>query len=227
MHRVQKLMSNYGYCSRRRAEELIKLGKVKVNGKTISIGDKAGDNDNISVDGEIIAKQEKIYLMLNKPPGCVTALRDRHNRTIMEYIDIKEMVFPVGRLDKDTSGLILLTNDGDFSNNVMHPRYEVEKTYLVKIDKPVFNRDIRFIESGVKLEEFTTNPAKVSRQTSTILKVTIHEGKRHIIKRMFEKLGFNVVALKRLKIGGLEIGHLHPGKYRKLSVKDIEQIFIK
>ena len=128
MHRVQKLLSNYGYCSRRKAEELIELGEVKVNGKVISLGDKATENDEITVNGRIVKAPKRIYLIFHKPTRCVTALEDKYHKTIFEYINLKERVFPIGRLDYNTSGLLLLTNDGDFANRIMHPRYEVKKT---------------------------------------------------------------------------------------------------
>lgn len=225
MHRVQKLLSSYGYCSRRRAEELIKQGRVEVNGKTISIGDKASEEDRIQVDGKLVKEEKRVYLIFNKPLGCVTALRDRHYKIVMDYIDIKERVFPVGRLDKNTSGLLIMTNDGDFANNVMHPRYEVKKTYMVRTDKPVFQRDIDRIEAGIKLEDGMTSPAKVKRHEATLLEVTIHEGKKRIIRRIFEKLGFNVGALERIRIGGLEMHNLYPGKYKILSRDEIDKVF--
>ena len=117
MDRVQKLLSNYGYCSRRKAEELIDAGKVKVNGEVISLGDKASLDDEISVNGKVVKGDRKVYLIFNKPPGCVTAVKDEHDKTIMDYIRVKERVFPVGRLDKNSTGILLLTNDGEFANN--------------------------------------------------------------------------------------------------------------
>ena len=124
MHRVQKLLSNYGYCSRRKAEEIIKQGRVRVNDKLITIGDKASEEDKIYVDDKLVEKEKKVYLMFNKPVKCVTALNDNKFKTVMDYIKIKERVFPIGRLDYLTSGLLLLTNDGDFANKIMHPRYK-------------------------------------------------------------------------------------------------------
>ena len=126
-HRIQKLMSNFGYCSRRRAEEIIQENRVKVNGKLITIGDKCKETDRISVDGIPIKKEIKVYLIFNKPPKCVTALKDEKYKTVMDYIKVKERVFPVGRLDFNTSGLLLLTNDGDFANKIMHPSNEIKK----------------------------------------------------------------------------------------------------
>lgn len=225
MHRVQKLLSNSGYCSRRKAEELIKQGRVTVNGRVISIGDKASADNKIYVDGKLIKRQRKIYLMFNKPQGCLTALKDKKLKTIMDYIKLEQRVFPIGRLDYNTSGLLLLTNDGDFANNILHPRYKITKTYLAGIDKPISRREITLIETGIELEDGKTSPAKVKKHNPTLLEVTIHEGKNRILRRIFEKLGFKVKSLKRIKTGNLTIGDLKPGKYKPLTKKDKERIF--
>ena len=201
MHRVQKLLSNYGYISRRKAEELIKEGRVKVNGKTITIGDKADEDDKLYVDDKLITKQKKVYLMFNKPIGCVTALTDNQYKTVMDYINIKERVFPIGRLDYNTSGLLLLTNDGDFANKVMHPRYEINKTYMAEINKPISYNKIKLIEQGINIEGEKTSPAKVSRHTLTQVEITIHEGKNRIIRKMLERflIRFVLTIIDRLQ----------------------------
>lgn len=226
MHRIQKLLSNYGYCSRRKAEELIKQGRVRVNNKLASLGDSASLEDRICVDNKPIAKQTKVYLKFNKPLGCVTAAKDKKFKTVMDYIKIRQRVFPVGRLDYHTSGLLLLTNDGDFANSVMHPRYETKKTYLVEIDRPIENKEIRKIESGVLLEDGKTSPAGIKKRSAVLLEVIIHEGKRHIVRRIFQGLGFKVKSLKRIKIGGLDLGNLKPGKYAILNESDKQKIFL-
>ena len=224
-HRVQKLISNYGYCSRRKAEDLIAAGKVKVNGKTIKIGDQASETDVIEVEGKKLSAEKKRYLAFNKPLGCVTALTDQFQKTIMEYINVKERVFPIGRLDFNTSGLILLTNDGDFANLVMHPRYEVKKTYLAETDKPLSPKAIGKITSGVHLEDGITSPAKVRAVGGNWTEITIHEGKNRIIKRMLKELGYNTVSLQRVKIGSLQLGNLKLGEHRDLSEEERKLIF--
>ncbi|MBU0536156.1 MAG: rRNA pseudouridine synthase [Nanoarchaeota archaeon] len=225
-HRVQKLLSNYGYCSRRKAEKFIEEGRVRVNGKTISIGDKASESDEITVDGYPVQGQEKVYLMLNKPHGCVTALSDSRYKTVMEYIPVKERVFPIGRLDYNTTGLLLFTNDGDFANNVMHPRYEIKKTYLVEIDAPITPQDIRMIESGVILEDGKTSKSKIKKISPDQVEITIHEGKNRIVRRIFKVLGYKVLRLKRIRIGKLDLGNLMPGKHKRLTETDIKKIFL-
>ena len=225
MYRVQKILTNYGYCSRRKAEELIKEGKVRINGRPISLGDKACEGDKIFVDGELIKQQKKVYLLLNKPLGCVTALKDKKFKTVMDYINLKERVFPIGRLDYNTSGLLLLTNDGDFANNILHPRFETRKTYLVGIDRPISKRKISLIEAGVELKDTKAGPGKVKKIKSTLLEITIHEGKNRILRRIFAKLGFKVKFLRRIKIGSLGLGDLKPGRYMTLTEKDRKKLF--
>lgn len=227
MERVQKILSNRGYCSRRKAEELIKQGRVKINNKVISIGDQATNKDKITVDDEPIDRPRRVYLLFNKPTGCVTALRDKQHKTVIDYIDIKERVFPIGRLDYDTSGLLLLTNDGDFANRVMHPRNEVKKTYQVKLNIPIRDQQIKELCLGIRLRDGKTRPAKVKKYDRKFLEVTIHEGKNQIIKRMFRKLGFRVKSLKRVAIGRLTLGKLKPGDYKELTKKELEKVFIK
>ena len=225
--RVQKLLSNYGYCSRRKAEDLITQGQVKVNGKLISIGDKASPDDVITVNGKVVKGERKVYLVFNKPPGCVTAVSDNHDKTIMDYIRVKERIFPVGRLDKNSTGILLLTNDGDFANKIMHPSFEVTKTYEAQIDNSFNERDRRALERGILLEDGKTAPAKVKVLAPDLVSIKIHEGKNRIIRRMLKKLGYKTFFLHRAKIGRLGLGDLRPGKFRHLTPKDKDMIFRK
>ncbi len=222
MDRVQKLLSNYGYCSRRKAETLIIEGRVKVNGKLISIGDKASGSDEISVDGKSIIKENKVYLMLNKPTKYVTALKDDYHKPVIELIRIKERVFPIGRLDYNTTGLLLFTNDGDFANKLMHPRYEIKKTYVVRTNRPIKGSDIKRLENGIKLEDGKTSPARVKKLDDCVFEITIHEGKNRVIRRMLEVLSLKTRSLERIKIGSLSLGSLKEGRFRKLTKKEVD-----
>ncbi|MBD3355455.1 pseudouridine synthase [Candidatus Woesearchaeota archaeon] len=222
-HRVQKLLSNYGYCSRRKAEELIKAGKVRVNNEKITIGDKASEADKIYVNNRLVQKPKKIYIMFHKPAGCVTALKDDYNNTIMDYINIKERIFPVGRLDKNASGLLILTNDGDLANKIAHPRYETKKTYLIKLNKRLKD-EIKALEKGIKVGKRKVK-AKVKKINMKTIEITIHEGRHKIVKRLMKAAGFRVTYLKRIKIGNLRLGNLKPGKYKYLKEKEIKKLF--
>jgi 23S rRNA pseudouridine2605 synthase len=189
------------------------------------LGDKASETDKIYVDGKLVNKQKKVYLMFNKPLHCVTALNDIQHKTVLDYIKIKERVFPIGRLDYNTTGLLLLTNDGDFANKVMHPRYETKKTYKAEIDRLISNKEIKKIESGIELEDGKTSPAKVNILKGNSVEITIHEGKNRIIRRILKKIGINTISLERVKVGKLSLGNLKPGKYKELTKKDMEKIF--
>jgi len=225
MQRIQKILSNSGFSSRRHAEELIKEKRVKVNNKAVSLGDKASETDKIYVDGKLIQQEKKVYLMFNKPVGCISAVKDERFKTVIEYIEVKERVFPIGRLDLNTSGLLLLTNDGDFANNISHPSHEIDKAYLVEVNRPIEEKQIRLIEKGVVLEDGITSPAKLKKIKEKQLEITIHEGRNRIVRRIFEELGFKVNLLHRISIGKLYIGDLKPGEYKSLTDKNKEDVF--
>ena len=220
--RVQKIIANAGYCSRRQAEEFIKQGKVKVNGKKIKIGDNASVNDKIVVDGRLIKQKKKIYIMLNKPRNyeCTLSIT---KKSILRLIPIKERVYPIGRLDKGTTGLILLTNDGDFANDVMHPRYNIEKTYVAIVDKEISDKDIEKLRKGVRLKDGKVK-VKIKKIDHKSIKITLHEGKKHIIKRLLFKQGYFVKKLSRTHIGNLKV-NVKEGNWRFLTKKDTEKIF--
>lgn len=212
-------MSANGFCSRRRAEVFIKNGKVKVNDKVIKLGDQASEDDVIKINDKVLKKANKIYVKFHKPRGCVTAVYDRYEKTVMDYIKIKERVFPVGRLDKDTSGLLLLTNDGDFANHITHPSNEIKKTYLVGLYTDIDERKLKKLEAGVRLEDGKTAPAKVKIHHEKLVQIEIHEGKNRIIRRMFRAIGYEVNFLKRIRVGKLNLGKLPEGRYAFLKVE--------
>jgi 23S rRNA pseudouridine2605 synthase len=220
--RVQKIIANAGYCSRRHAEELISKGKVTVNGKKIKLGDKADfEKDEIIVNDFHIEKTKPIYIMLNKPKHYEVSMAPGI-RSILQLIDIPERVIPVGRLDKNTTGLLLLTNDGDFANKITHPRYEKEKTYYVKLDKRIEERDIKKFEQGINLQDGWIK-AKIKVFQKDQIEVTIHEGKKHILKRLFFKQGYFIKELSRVKIGNLRMD-VKVGKWRYLKPREIEEL---
>lgn len=220
--RVQKIIANAGYCSRRHAEYLIEKGKVRVNGNIIKLGDKADpDKDEITVNGELIEKNKPIYIMLNKPKHYEVTLAPG-TRSVLQLIKLNERIFPVGRLDKNTTGLLLVTNDGDFANKITHPRYEKEKTYYVKLDKRLEDKDIKSIEQGVNLKDGVIK-GKIKVYQKDQIEITIHEGKKWILKRLFFKLGYYVKELSRVKIGNLRMD-VKIGKWRFLTKKEVDEL---
>jgi len=219
MDRVQKLLANAGIASRRKCEDIISAGRVKVNGKVITLGDKASESDKISVDGELVKFEKKVYLMLNKPKGYVcTVSEDHHMKTVMRLIKSDERVYPVGRLDKNTTGLIIFTNDGDFANQIMHPKFELEKTYVAVLDKNFVDKD-KF-DKDVVIDDMKIK-VKVIRVNNNNVSIKIHEGRKHIVKRIFEKLGYDVVDLSRTSIGSLKLGRLPLGSSRDITSDDL------
>ena len=232
--RVQKLLSDAGYCSRRRAEALITAGKVKCNGHPVHLGDKALPTDLLTVNGErVYIPRKKVfrYIMLNKPRGYVTTLSDEQGRRcVTDLLDgIEERVYPVGRLDRNSEGLLLFTNDGSFANGIMHPSRQVSKTYRVTVRPPVSEEQLAQMAAGVKLDDgFQTAPAniveKVSEPTRVVLLVTIHEGKKREVRRMCDAVGLEVVRLRRISIGPLKLGMLKPGEWRDLTSEELRAL---
>jgi 23S rRNA pseudouridine2605 synthase len=230
--RLQKILSKCGIASRRKAEEIILEGRVTVNGKVASLGMKADlSKDHIKVDGKLIRGVEpKVYIAFNKPVNCITSMSDPQGRvTIKDYIKkVRVKVFPVGRLDYDSEGLVLLTNDGELANAIMHPRRHIPKTYLVKIKGKADEKDLKRIKEGVRLRDGLTAPAQVRKmrkqEVNSWLEVVIFEGKKHQVRRMFEKIGHPVLKLKRTKINGITLGGLPAGSYRYLTPDEIARL---
>jgi 23S rRNA pseudouridine2605 synthase len=230
--RLQKILSEMGITSRRKAEDLIFEGRVTVNGRIATIGTKADPvKDHIKVDGKLLIRPEpKVYIMFNKPKNVVTSLHDPEGRpTVKDFLKgVKYRVFPVGRLDYDSEGLLLLTNDGDFAHAVLHPSKKISKTYLVKVKGILEENEIEKLRAGVKLVEMLTAPAKVKRirktENNSWLEMTIYEGKKRQIRRMLEKTGHDVLKLKRISVDGLELGKLEPGTFRYLTPEERDKI---
>jgi len=231
MERLQKVIANSGYCSRRKAEELIKNGKVMVNGKKIEeLGFKVDGNDIITVENKILKKENKEYILLYKPRGVVTTTSDEKGRkTVLDLIETNKRLYPVGRLDYDTSGLLLLTNDGELTNILIHPKNEIDKVYIAKINGIMNGFEIKTLEKGVLIDGKKTAPCKVKvrkkEKDSSIIELTIHEGKNHQVKKMFETIGFKVLKLKREKLAFLNLSGLKPGEYRYLSIKEVKMLY--
>ena len=234
MERLQKVIASYGYASRRKAEDLIRHGKVLVNGKVITeLGTKVLANDIISIDGVIINKDVKHeYYLLNKPRQVISSVEDKLGRiTVRDLINIEARIYPVGRLDYDTTGLIILTNDGDFANMLMHPSYEIEKTYVAKINKVLDKDDINKLKKGividnrkVDIKRFKVRKKDVEKNTS-IVELTIVEGRNHIVKKIFESMRIDVIKLSRVSYAFLNLDGLKSGEYRKLSIKEIKKLY--
>lgn len=232
--RIQKIIADSGRCSRRKAEELIAAGLVTVNGRPCSFGDKADPmNDLIRVEGEEIAAEraEKRYIMLNKPRGYVTSMADEMGRKIASDLltDVHERVYPVGRLDRNSEGLLIFTNDGEFANDIMHPSRHVSKTYRVTIDGMVNEGQLSQLMSGVELDDgVKTLPCTVEVLSEapdrTVLRFVIKEGRNRQIRRMCAAVGLEVGRLRRTAVGGVKLGMLKPGEYRDLTKDELRSL---
>ena len=231
MERLQKLIAEAGIASRRKAEELIINGKVMVNGEIVTeLGSKASRKDTIEVDGQVLNFEEKEYYLMNKPRGVITSTNDEKGRkTVVDLIDTKARIYPVGRLDYDTTGVLLLTNDGEFANILMHPNHEIDKVYLAKINGILKKEQVDQLKAGVLLDDQSMVKAtrvKVKKvnveKNNCLVEITIHEGKNHQVKRMFSALGFLVEKLTRKRVGIFQLEGLKSGEYRKLTIKEIQ-----
>ncbi len=228
--RIQKMIADCGYCSRRKAEELMQQGRVKLNGHPVKPGDKCGFKDLITIDGERLMMPRKrnfVYIMLNKPRGYVTTVSDEfERRCVMDLLeDVEERVYPVGRLDRNSEGLLLFTNDGEFANSIMHPSRHVSKTYRVTVRPDISDDQLVALSEGVVIDGRKTLPANVvvkSKETGrVVLLITIKEGRNRQIRKMCEAVGLEVARLRRVSIGPLKLGMLPPGKWRELTADEL------
>jgi 23S rRNA pseudouridine2605 synthase len=225
--RVQKILARAGVASRRASEELIAQGRVRVNGVVARLGDRADpEHDRIEVDGAPVGvRPGLVHYLLNKPPGVVTTASDPHGRpTVVELVPAEPRVFPVGRLDADTEGLLLLTNDGDLAQRLTHPSFGVDKEYLAHVEGSPSRGAIRTLRAGVELEDGTTAPAKVSLVGDRLLRITIHEGRKRQVRRMCEAVGHPVRRLVRVRIGPLSDRRLAPGEWRELEQHEVRAL---
>lgn len=230
--RLQKIIAEMGVASRRKAEELITEGRVTVNGRLATIGMKADPGkDHIKVDGKLLMQPEKkVYFIFNKPRGVLTSMSDPAGRpTVNDFLrGIKQRVFPVGRLDYDSEGMLLLTNDGEFAHAILHPSKKIPKTYIVKVKGVLEDQDLDKLRNGIRLDRTMTSPARVKRlrktENNSWIEMTIYEGKKRQIRRMLERVGHPVIRLIRMKINGLEMGELEPGAYRRISSEEMKKI---
>lgn len=222
--RVQKILARAGIASRRKCEELIAAGRVMVNGHMIKLGDQAdADSDDIRVNGERVRRLEpKRYYVLNKPRGIVSTVSDPEGRpTVAQFVPSGARVYPVGRLDRDAEGLILMTNDGALANRLMHPRYETVKTYHVTLTREIDRKDVRRLKKGVRVGGRLTVMDKVIAHTPSHVELGLHEGRKHIVKLIFRKLGYTVARLKRTQIANIALKDLPSGACRELSQAEL------
>ena len=236
MERLQKIIASSGYCSRRKAEELISKGKVKVNGEIIDeMGFKVNYTDFIEVEGNPIkAKEDKVYYILNKPRGVVTTSNDEKGRkTVVDLIKADKRIYPVGRLDYDTTGILILTNDGELTNFLTHPKNNIEKVYVAKIKGLITKEELYKLCNGVVVNGRKTSKAKVKilridkKNNSSVVELIIHEGKNHQVKNMFKAIGYEVLKLKRESISFLTLDGLKSGEYRELTIKEVKMLYSK
>ncbi len=231
--RINKYIAHSGVASRRKAEKLIQEGLVTVNGEIVrDLATQIKSGDQVEIGGEPIYNEEKVYYLLNKPRGVLSTVSDDKDRkTVLDLMpDVKERIYPVGRLDWDTTGLLILTNDGDFTDKMLHPRHEIDKVYRARLDGIATKENLRPLTRGVRIDQHKTKPARYNiikvdaAKERSIVELTIHEGRNHQVKKMFAAVGLPVVKLSRIQFGTLAIDGLPVGHYRKLSKKEVSQL---
>ena len=227
--RLQKFMADSGVASRRKCEEIILQGKVKVNGvKVTELGTKVTEEDEVTVNGEVIKKVfKKVYIAMNKPVGFITSVSDEFDRpTVLNLVEdeIHTRVYPVGRLDFDTEGLLIMTNDGELTYKLTHPKHTVYKTYVATLNDVPHPKDIEKLKKGVVVDGKKTQPPKVNWLRDNIVEISISEGRNRQVRKMFEAIGYEVVNLKRIAVGNLTLGNIPLGRWRHLSVAEINYL---
>jgi 23S rRNA pseudouridine2605 synthase len=236
MERLQKVIAQAGVSSRRKAEELITDGRVTVNGKVVKeLGTKVTTNDKVEVNGIPVEREQPVYFLLYKPTGVISSVSDDKGRKVVTdfFPTLKQRIYPVGRLDYDTSGVLLMTNDGEFANLLMHPKHEVDKVYIAKVKGVPSREQLKLLSKGIRLEDGVTAPAKTKlisfdkKKSTAIIQIVIHEGKNRQVRRMFEAIGCPVIKLKREQYGFLTLHGLNPGESRELTPHEVKQIRAK
>ena len=226
MKRLNKYITEAGYCSRREADKYIEQGRVTVNGRDASLGDMVSDTDNVEVDGERVGRKKKntVYIVCNKPSGvtCTTEKSDKTN--IVDFLGYKERIFPVGRLDKDSEGLIILTNDGDIVNKILRAGNNNPKEYIVTVDKPITHEFLKRMGEGVNILGVRTKPCKIVQKNQTTFVIYLTQGLNRQIRRMCEALGYKVKSLKRLKVMNISLGNLESGRWRYLTAEETREM---
>jgi len=226
--RLHKILAASGIASLRKSEQLIAEGRIQINGQTAKIGDSADqDIDVIIADGNRVSIQQKRYILLNKPTGYVTTVSDPHGRpTVIDLIDVRERVYPIGRLDVDTEGLLLLTNDGEFAQKMAHPSFEIKKTYRAELSRPLTEKSEALLARGVKLDDGPTGPAliKVISARRRRVDITIHEGRNRIVRRMFASVGSPVIKLRRIHFGTMSINEVPKRAWRDLTLTEVASL---
>ncbi|CAM2765151.1 pseudouridine synthase [Streptococcus pluranimalium] len=231
--RINKYIAHAGVASRRKAETLIKQGLVTINGKRVTeLATLVKSGDVVEVEGSPIYNEEKVYYLLNKPRGVISSVSDEKGRqTVIDLLpDVKQRIYPVGRLDWDTSGLLLLTNDGDFTDKMIHPRNEIDKVYLARVKGIATKENLRPLTRGVSIDGKKTKPARYNiikvepDKNRSVVELTIHEGRNHQVKKMFESVGLLVDKLSRTQFGTLDLSGLRPGEARRLTKKEVSQL---
>lgn len=232
--RINKYIAHAGVASRRKAEELIKQGLITLNGQMVTeLATTVKSGDRVEVEGQPIYNEEKVYYLLNKPRGVISSVRDDKGRqTVVDLLpEVKERIYPVGRLDWDTSGLLILTNDGDFTDKMLHPRHEIDKVYVARVKGLASKDNLRPLTKGIVIDGKKTQPAryrivKTDREKNrSVVELTIHEGRNHQVKKMFEAVGLMVDKLSRTRFGTLDLSGLNSGEARRLNKKEISQLY--